>query len=69
MPLNERYASTIDVTCSCQGANPGCVNCAGLGLLRRVACRRCGGTGATGGPCVDCRGEGWRELDNPHPGL
>lgn len=64
MPLNERYGSTIQADCSCGGLNGGCVNCDGAGVVTKRACRRCGGTGHTGGLCVDCRGAGWRELDN-----
>lgn len=55
------------VKCVCRGDNPSCVNCAGSGEVQRVGCRRCQGTGRTGGECPDCRGEGWRELDQPTP--
>lgn len=65
-------------TCDGSGCAPGtspvtCVECAGLGEVRRVrnsilgqmvtamACSRCNGTGSRiESPCVDCRGEGRR---------
>lgn len=67
MPLNERSAPTIRISCGCNGHNAGCVNCYGTGEVTKRACQRCGGTGSTGGKCLDCQGSGWRELDNPHP--
>lgn len=60
--------SSVEVACSCAGRNPACTNCDGSGVVRRVACRRCAGTGteSTGGkPCFDCRGAGWRNVDQP----
>lgn len=64
MALNERSGSTIEVDCGCGGRNGGCVNCAGTAMTLKRACKRCGGTGRTGGKCLDCQGHGWRELDN-----
>lgn len=53
------------VACGCQGRNPGCVNCMGTGEVKYAACKRCDGTGTTGGSskCLDCRGNGWRDVE------
>lgn len=61
-------ASVADVVvrpCICQGHNPGCAICQGEGVVQRPACKRCVGKGTTGGSakCMDCRGEGWRDVD------
>lgn len=56
-------AKTVTVVCVCKRENPSCVICAGTGTVTHLACKRCGGTGKTGGQCLDCRGQGWRELD------
>ena len=56
---------TLTIPCFCRGNNGACEHCAGSGTVRVPACRRCGGTGRTGGACQDCRGAGWRELDRP----
>lgn len=69
MPLNERSARTIQTDCSCKGQNRGCVNCRGTGEVTKRSCERCGGTGRTGGVCVNCKGYGWRELDNWDQGV
>lgn len=58
---------TVQVDCTCRGDNDSCVNCHGSGKVSMVACMRCGGSGRTGGVCQDCRGQGWRDLDQPLP--
>lgn len=58
----------MQTDCPCKGINPGCVICTGSGLMTKRSCQRCGGTGRTGGVCVDCRGLGWREIDNEPAG-
>lgn len=60
-------SAEVNVACSCRGRNPGCVNCAGAGTVAVPACRRCRGTGRTGGVCMDCRGAGWRTIDLGEP--
>lgn len=56
--------ATVEVDCFCGGHNAGCVKCDGTGKIVKRACPRCHGTGKDGGRCPDCRGAGWRELDN-----
>jgi hypothetical protein len=41
-----------------------CVKCYGDGYVNKRACRTCSGTGKVGGKCPDCRGIGWRDMDN-----
>lgn len=67
---------TIKVACVCSRVHPvageefvrlgdpGCVKCAGEGFVQKKACHACSGTGKLGGKCPDCRGVGWRDLDN-----
>jgi len=56
--------ATVEVACFCGGKNRDCVKCAGSGTVTKRACAGCQGTGKNGGRCPDCRGAGWRELDN-----
>jgi hypothetical protein len=54
----------VEVPCVCRGGNPTCQQCGGTGNARKVACKTCGGTTKHGGQrCPDCRGVGWREID------
>jgi hypothetical protein len=60
----------IEVDCVCNGLNPTCIKCDGTAKVKKVGCVRCNGTGfnagmKAAGKCVDCKGFGWRELDNP----
>jgi len=59
-------ARTIKVDCLCKGRNMRCLMCDGTGKATKKACQRCNGTGKEGPnrKCPDCRGDGWRELDN-----
>lgn len=67
--LNETPQPTVEVSCSCR-ARAGCQKCGGTGVRKVHSCKRCGGTGSDSKlrdvppKCVDCRGEGWRTLDN-----
>lgn len=61
---NEVRGKYCQAPCLCRGRNPRCVFCDGDGTVRKIACLRCGGTGKDGGKCPDCRGHGWREIDN-----
>lgn len=64
MSVNASRAPIVNVDCSCRGQNPLCVTCRGVGTIPRASCRRCGGTGKEGGvKCMDCRGEGWRDVE------
>lgn len=66
--LNETPRHTIKALCICRGR--GCVMCEHTGYIEKKACGRCGGTGTEtkvrgiGGKCFDCRGDGWRDIDN-----
>ncbi len=62
--LNEKRSRTIQADCLCRGRNSRCVMCDGVGTVTKLACLRCGGTGKDGSKCPDCRGHGWRDLDN-----
>ncbi len=59
----------IPVDCVCGGINLSCIKCNGSGTQVKVACARCNGTGSDsgikniGGKCVNCRGQGWRDMD------
>lgn len=70
--LNQAPDSTVTVACLCRGR--GCPICDGTGLLSKRACMRCGGTGSDSRvkdlapTCRDCRGIGYRDLDNMHWG-
>lgn len=59
----------ISVPCICGGPNSFCVLCSGSGELIKKACIRCDGVGKEPGNvrCVDCRGVGWRDIDQPQP--
>lgn len=68
-------SDTVKVPCVCSRltsvegemtrlGRPGCVKCAGDGFALKWACRACKGTGKVGGKCPDCRGAGWRDMDN-----
>lgn len=57
-------SGTVLIECFCDGRNPGCVKCAGRGVVEKPACRRCRGKGTEGGAkCLDCRGRRYREDD------
>ena len=60
---------TVEVPCFCEGKNPGCVKCFGSGVVKKVACERCNGSGfeagvKQAGKCYNCRGLKYREIDN-----
>jgi hypothetical protein len=63
---NEIQGGKVVVACSCKGRNSNCVMCDGTGKRFRKACRRCGGSGKEGptATCLDCRGDGYREVDD-----
>jgi hypothetical protein len=54
----------INVRCVCDGYNPQCQKCAGSGWQAKRVCPGCQGVKIPGYKCPDCRGVGWRELDN-----
>lgn len=57
---------TVTLECFCNGDNPGCVRCGGVGTIEMPACRRCRGKGTQGGArCLDCRGLRYRSIDVP----
>lgn len=61
---NEVRGRTVDAPCLCRGRNTRCTLCDATGNVKKKACLRCGGTGKDGGKCPDCRGHGWRDIDN-----
>lgn len=61
---NEKAGPEVEVPCLCRGRNQRCQHCEGTGIRTMRSCKRCGGTGKDGNRCPDCRGEGWRDLDN-----
>lgn len=65
--VNEVRGSTVEVKCVCavggQGRT-GCPKCFGDGVVLKTACRHCGGTGKVGSKCPDCKGLGFRDIDN-----
>jgi hypothetical protein len=63
--LNTVRGKTVKADCLCRGRNSRCVMCNGDGHLVKKSCLRCGGMGKDGGAkCPDCKGRGWRDIDN-----
>lgn len=54
---------TLEIACICL-RKAGCFKCEGTGKVFKLACRRCLGSGKDGGRCPDCRGLGYRDMDN-----
>ena len=65
---NTERGATVEVPCICRGRNSHCGLCGGTGTVTKKACRRCGGIGKEGpnAKCPDCRGDGHRDIDQPH---
>ena len=63
---NTERGTTVQAACVCRGRNQRCAYCDGQGTVTKKACLRCGGVGTEGpnAKCPDCRGVGWRDLDN-----
>lgn len=68
-PLNALPDATLAVNCECRSRSA-CQKCNATGVKLVRSCRRCGGTGSDArlrdAPprCLDCRGDGWRTMDN-----
>lgn len=66
--VNKKRGATVEVKCVCATTDGrgrvGCIKCYGSGVVEKTACRHCGGTGKVGSKCPDCKGLGYRDIDN-----